>query len=70
MKHFAFFVAGVIVATITQIAVAPAHAAWSLQENIKNDRSMYEKYLECRDRSPKVVTYECLRLNPLGFRQL
>jgi hypothetical protein len=74
MKHFAYFIAGVLVATFTQAIIAPAQAGGgffpSLEEGLKRDRAQYQKYLECRDKNPKVVRYECLRLNPLGFKQL
>ena len=37
---------------------------------MQSDVLGYKEYIACRDKNPKVVTYECLRLNTLGFRQL
>lgn len=70
MKKFSYFVAGILISSATQAFIPPAHAWMSLEDGLKRDRALYQKYVECRDKNPKVVTYECLRLNPLGFQQL
>jgi hypothetical protein len=70
MKHFAYFISGVLVASFVQLGI-PAAKAWSLQEQVKKDRAKYQLYLDCRDKEKtKYATYECLRLNNLGFEQL
>lgn len=39
MKHFAYFVAGVILASLTQALVPPAQALPSLDEMVAKDRA-------------------------------
>lgn len=73
MKNFAYFIAGVLVASFTQAIIPAAQAGLfpDMDAAIKRDRAQYEKYVECRDKNPKVVKYECLRLYPsLGFNKL
>jgi hypothetical protein len=73
MKHFAYFIAGVLVASITQAIIPMAQAGFfpSMEEDLKRNRSMQDQYEACRDKNPKVVKYECLRLYPkMGFGYL
>lgn len=65
MKTFAAFIAGALAYALISVA----HATW-MPDSVKQDRDGYRAYVACRDKNPKVVTYECLRLNTLGFQQL
>jgi hypothetical protein len=69
MKHFLSFIAGVVLASAIQ-AIVPVAEAKSIAQMMEQDRIDYRAYVACRDKNPTVVTYECLRMNPLGFKQL
>jgi hypothetical protein len=76
MKHFAYFIAGILVASFAQTVIAPAQAGGNfltsgMEEGRRKNQEQYEQYVKCRDKNPKVVTYECLRLYPgYGLKNL
>ena len=52
------------------LALGIAIASFPAKADRQSDLAGYRAYIACRDKNPKVVTYECLRLNTLGFGQL